>query len=128
LSDVMGSGQRVKVRRSGTFGEIAAETATALVLVLTELVQNAIEHAFPSDRQGTVEVLAERARGQLTVTIRDDGVGLPDDFGVERGDRLGLQIVHTLVSNELSGTVTFRGHDQGGGTAATLTMPMSIAP
>jgi two-component sensor histidine kinase len=128
LSDVTGSGQRVKVRRSGTFGEIAAETATALVLVLTELVQNAIEHAFPDERTGTVEVISERARGRLTVTIRDDGVGLPDDFGAERSDRLGLQIVQTLVSNELSGTVTFRAHGQGGGTAAELSMPMSLAP
>jgi two-component sensor histidine kinase len=126
LSDVMGSGHRVRVRREGSFGEVAAETATAMVLVLTELVQNAIEHAFPADRDGTVQVLAHRERGRLTVTIRDDGVGLPEDFSAERADRLGLQIVKTLVSNELGGEVSFHAHGDGSGAAAVVTMPISI--
>jgi two-component sensor histidine kinase len=124
LSDVMGSATRVSVRREGSFGEIPAEAATALVLVLTELVQNAIEHAFPDERQGAVTVRALRRRGDLSVTIVDDGVGLPDDFTTERGDRLGLQIVRTLVSAELNGTVEFRDHDGTGGAAAVVVMPL----
>ena len=53
-------------------------------------------------------MLAERARGRLTVTIRDDGVGLPAGFAREGTDRLGLQIVRTLVSAELDGTIEIR--------------------
>jgi two-component sensor histidine kinase len=98
--------------------------ATALVLVLTELVQNAIEHAFPDERSGTVSVEAVRSRGELTVTIIDDGIGLPEDFTSERSDRLGMQIVRTLVSTELNGTVEFRRHPEPGGTDAVLTMPL----
>jgi two-component sensor histidine kinase len=124
LSDVMGSADRVAVKRDGSFGEIPAEAATALVLVLTELVQNAIEHAFPDDRSGTVAVVADRGRGQLAVEITDDGVGLPDDFPEERSDRLGLQIVRTLVSAELDGSVEFRRHSPEGGTSARVTMPV----
>jgi two-component sensor histidine kinase len=122
LSDVMGSSARVSVERQGSFGEIPAESATALVLVLTELVQNAIEHAFPDDRPGKVSVLALRQRGELSVTIVDDGVGLPPDFLTDRSDRLGLQIVRTLVSAELNGTVQF--HEASGGTAAVVEMPL----
>jgi two-component system, sensor histidine kinase PdtaS len=128
LSDVMGSASRVTVKRDGSFGEIPAEGATALVLVLTELVQNAIEHAFPAERDGTVVVLANRRRGQLTVEIVDDGVGLADDFETERSDRLGLQIVRTLVSAELNGTVEFRRHAETGGTAAVVAMPVGRRP
>ncbi len=126
LSDVMGSVSRVSVERQGTFGEIPAEAATALVLVLTELVQNAIEHAFPDDRPGKVWVQAKRQRGELTVAIVDDGIGLPDDFtsSGDRSDRLGLQIVNTLVSAELTGTVDFRSHADSGGTAAVVVMPV----
>jgi two-component system, sensor histidine kinase PdtaS len=124
LSDVMGSSTRISVERQGSFGEIPAEAATALVLVLTELVQNAIEHAFPDDRPGKVTVLARRQRGELTVTIVDDGIGLPEDFTSDRSDRLGLQIVRTLVSAELTGTVEFRGHADSGGTAAVVVMPV----
>jgi two-component sensor histidine kinase len=124
LSDVMGSASRITVERQGSFGEIPAEAATALVLVLTELVQNAIEHAFPNDRPGKVGVQAKRQRGELTVTIVDDGIGLPEDFTKERSDRLGLQIVRTLVSAELNGAVEFHSHADSGGTAAVVTMPL----
>jgi two-component sensor histidine kinase len=124
LSDVMGSASRVSVSRTGGFGEIPAEVATALVLVLTELVQNAIEHAFPDERPGSVSVVAGRSRSELTVEIVDDGIGLPEDFITDRADRLGLQIVRTLVSAELSGTVEFHSHGDSGGTAAVVVMPL----
>jgi len=117
----------VQVRRTGSFGDLAAEPATALVLVLTELVQNAVEHAFPDERQGTVEVRAERSRGTLTVSICDDGVGLPPGFADAKSDRLGLQIVHTLVAAELHGSVEFRAQESGG-TIATISMPLARAP
>jgi two-component sensor histidine kinase len=127
LSDVMGSAQRVRLTREGSFGEIGAESATAMVLVLTELVQNAIEHAFPDDAEGTVTIRAHRERGLLSVLIVDDGVGLPADFSLERSDRLGLQIVRTLVSSELGGEVHYRAAvvSDGGGTVAEMTMPLA---
>jgi two-component sensor histidine kinase len=128
LADVAGARSRIAMRRAGSFGELPAEVATALVLVLTELVQNAIEHAFPTGGDGTVEVVAERDRGSLVVTIRDDGVGLPADFDTEAPDRLGLQIVRTLVSAELGGTVAMRAHDGGAGTAAVVDMPLGKRP
>lgn len=128
LSDVMGSAGRIRLARSGTFGDIPAEVATALVLVLTELVQNAIEHAFPGEAGGLVEIIAERSRGDLTVTIRDDGVGMPPDFASETSDRLGLQIVRTLVSAELAGSVQFRPHEDGAGAAAVVSMALGRRP
>ncbi len=123
LSDVMGSAERVQVRREGSFGVIPAEVATAMVLVLTELVQNAIEHAFPDEHAGTVQLAAERGHGELVMTIRDDGVGIAADFDASKTDRLGLQIVNTLVSAELEGSVQFRRAAPDGGTVVTVTMP-----
>jgi two-component sensor histidine kinase len=128
LSDVSGTRSRITTKRIGSFGVLPAEVATALVLVITELVQNAIEHAFAPGAEGLVEVLADRQRGQLVVTIRDDGVGLPRDFGTENSDRLGLQIVRTLVSAELAGTVELRNHDAGSGTDAIVTMALGHKP
>jgi two-component system, sensor histidine kinase PdtaS len=122
LGDVMGSPDKITVRRNGTFGDIPAEAATALVLVLTELVQNALEHGFEHDGTGSVVVSAQRARGTLVVRIDDDGAGLPEGF--DAGGALGLQIVKTLVSAELDGTVDFRAHEDGPGTAAVVTVPL----
>jgi two-component sensor histidine kinase len=127
LSDVAGSAH-IEVRRTGSFGDIPAEVATALVLVLTELVQNAIEHAFPDKDTGLIDVIADRARGRLAVTIRDNGIGLPADFVADSSERLGLQIVRTLVSAELDGTVEFGSHDGGDGTAAVVTMTLGRRP
>ncbi|HEY3736773.1 MAG TPA: histidine kinase N-terminal domain-containing protein [Jatrophihabitans sp.] len=125
LADVMGSAGEVRVRRAGSFGDVPAETATALVLVLTELVQNSLEHAFPSGGTGSVRVSAERSRSDLVVTISDDGVGLPADFDPDASERLGLQIVKTLVSAELNGTVAFRSNEPTPGATTVLTVPLS---
>jgi two-component sensor histidine kinase len=123
LADVAGVRGDITMRRTGSFGVLPAEVATALVLVLTELAQNAIEHAFPHG-SGAVEVLADRQRGALTVTMRDDGVGLPANFGVEGSDRLGLQIVRTLVSAELGGSVELQNRPDATGTDAIVTVPL----
>jgi two-component sensor histidine kinase len=126
LSDLTGSAELITVRRSGTFGELAAEIATALVLVLTELVQNAIEHAFVEGARGSVIVDATRARGRLTVRIVDDGVGLPPNFSNSSNDRLGLQIVRTLIAAELNGTIELHARSDGeGGTEAVVSVPIT---
>jgi two-component sensor histidine kinase len=128
LGDVMGAGGRISLTREGTFGEIPAEVATALVLVLTELVQNALEHAFAPGDEGAVIVSAQRAKGQLTLTISDDGIGLPAGFDPNSSEQLGMQIVATLVSAELGGTVVFRPREGGSGTSAIVEMPLGRRP
>jgi two-component sensor histidine kinase len=128
LTDVAGSVGRIKLGRDGTFGDIPAEVATALVLVITELVQNALEHAFPEGASGAVTVSSRRSRGELVLAVQDDGRGLPEGFGAESTEQLGLQIVRTLVSAELDGTVEYSGHPDGAGTAATVRMPLGRRP
>ena len=91
----------VAVVRRGEFGVLAADVATPLAMVLTELVQNAVEHAAAS----RIEVDVERTSETLTVVVRDDGQGLPAGFAFAESDRLGLKIVRTLVEGELRGTL-----------------------
>jgi len=128
LADVTGAGAQVALRRDGTFGEIPVEIATTMVLVITELVQNALEHAFPDDLTGSVLVQAERRRGVLTVSVLDDGAGLPADFHSASSDQLGLQIVRTLVSAELSGEFELTRRADTAGAAALVRMPMGRRP
>ncbi|RMI35139.1 sensor histidine kinase [Nocardia stercoris] len=114
---------RIKVRRAGSLGVFSAERATPLVMVLTELVQNAIEHAFDSGENGTVTIRSERSARWLDVIISDDGRGLPEGFSLEGSDRLGLQIVRTLVTAELGGSIGLHpGADIG--TDAVLRVPL----
>jgi two-component sensor histidine kinase len=114
----------IRVNRVGDLGVLDADRATALVMVITELVQNAIEHAFDATTQhGCVTIRAERSARWLDVVVHDDGRGLPDGFSLEKSDRLGLQIVRTLVSAELDGSLGM--HDvPTGGTDVVLRVPI----
>jgi two-component sensor histidine kinase len=96
----------------GTPGFLPAEVATPLALVLTELLQNCVEHAFPEARAdglavgGNVRVVFERGPATLRVLVGDDGVGLPEGQTLESVANLGLQIARTLVESELGGTLS----------------------
>jgi two-component sensor histidine kinase len=114
---------RVTIRRDGSFGVLAAEVATPLVMVLNELLLNAAEHAFEPGCAGSVRVAVQRDRKQMVVRVVDDGRGLPEDFDPERSRRLGLQIVGTLVTGELRGTIDIRRADPTG-TEAVLVFPL----
>jgi two-component sensor histidine kinase len=114
----------IRINRVGDLGVLDADRATALIMVITELVQNAIEHAFDATTQhGCVTIRAERSARWLDVVVHDDGRGLPDGFSLEKSDRLGLQIVRTLVSAELDGSLGM--HDlPTGGTDVVLRVPI----
>jgi two-component system, sensor histidine kinase PdtaS len=114
---------RAKVRRDGSFGTLPAALATPLVLVLTELVHNALAHAFEPGRTGEVCVTAHRGDGRLDVVVADDGVGIPPGFDLERSAGLGLQIVRTLLGSELDSSLLVRARP-GGGTEAVVSLPL----
>jgi two-component sensor histidine kinase len=102
----------VRFKVAGDGGRLPAITATPLSVVLTELLQNAVDHAFNGEEQtlsGTVLVDLANDGHHLTVRVVDDGVGLPDGFTLEGATGLGLSIVRTLVLTELAGTITMRG-------------------
>jgi two-component sensor histidine kinase len=89
-------------------------------LVITELLSNALKHAFPGGRQGTVTVSLHRdAGGMLVLGVADDGVGLPPGMGVTGASTLGLRIVEMLVA-QLKGTLS---HGSGPGASFTVRFP-----
>jgi two-component sensor histidine kinase len=123
LGEVAAPESVVKLSREGSFGVVAATLATPLVLVLTELVHNALGHAYPPGGRGEVVVSVRRTAGWLDVVVSDDGRGLPEDFSLERSQGLGLQIVRTLVESELDATLSMRAREPRG-TEAVLRVPL----
>jgi two-component system, sensor histidine kinase PdtaS len=94
---------------SGDGGRIAANTATPLSVVLTELLQNAVDHGFPEGSGGgQVSVALSHDAGMLTVRVVDNGRGVDPAFELDQAKGLGLSIVRTLVTTELNGTITIR--------------------
>jgi two-component sensor histidine kinase len=101
-----------------------------LALVLTELLQNALQHGLAGPDHsavGLLEVSAAREATRLTVTVSDNGVGLPAEFDLDETSSLGLQIVRTLVLTELGGTLDITPRS-GGGTQVAVSLPLGDTP
>jgi two-component system, sensor histidine kinase PdtaS len=113
----------VHMHLAGGAGELPAEVATPLALVLSELLQNSVEHAFP-DRGGEVVVTLERRAASLHLEVRDDGVGVVDGWSLEVDANLGLRIASTLVESELGGTLEVRPSSNGSGTVCEALLPL----
>jgi GAF domain-containing protein len=97
---------------------LPSRPATSLALVVNELLQNAIEHAFPGRSEGQVRILFGRIPEGAFVEVTDDGVGFPEG---ESAPRLGLEIVRTLVRDDLCGTMDI--HSSPSGTQVILHIP-----
>jgi two-component sensor histidine kinase len=109
----------VRFQLLGDAGRLPATVATPLAMVITELLQNVVEHAYPVESHpvdGKVVVEMSYDDTELTVKVTDDGAGLPPGFSIESSTGLGLSIVKTLVESELDGTIDMydaEGNDAG---------------
>lgn len=109
----------------GNAPDLPVEIATPLAIVLTELLQNAVQHAFPREEEGQepageVRVSMSQGDGAFSLAVADDGIGLPSSFSLSRDSRLGMQIVQTLVEGELGGEISIESEK---GTVITVTVP-----
>ncbi len=110
--------RRVEIKVSGRTGPLSADLATPLAVTITELIHNAVEHAFPDGYSGTIGVDLSREGSEVVAVVWDDGVGLRNMPA--KGSRLGLQIVRSLV-DELGGRVEITSD---GGTRAEVRIPV----
>lgn len=126
VTEVSGVEAAVRVVRQGSFGSLPSAMATALAMVLTEVLQNAVEHGFagrPADQPGQIMVTARRIVGRLHLIVEDDGHGLPEGFALDGSVNLGLSIVRTLVESELDGVLEI-GPGVGRGTRVQVDVPL----
>ena len=103
--------------------QLNLDTAIPFGLLVSELVTNAIKYAFPPDREdvkGEVAVsFRELEDGNYSLTVSDNGVGLPEEFDLDTAASLGLKLVHSLVE-QLGGEVTLA---ETPGTTWTIICP-----
>jgi two-component system, sensor histidine kinase PdtaS len=123
VTEVSAVGAEVQVRRDGSFGVVRSETATALAMVLTELLQNAVEHGYDAGDSGLITVRSRRIVGRLHLCVDDDGRGLPADFDLDASTNLGLSIVRTLVESELDGQLQIGARSERG-TRVDIDLPV----
>jgi two-component sensor histidine kinase len=129
----------VRFTVQGDGGRLPSTIATPLSVVLTELLQNAVDHGFPEGSSGgDVVVQLNPTEDLLNIRVINDGRGLDSQFELNKATGLGLSIVRTLVTTELAGSIVMRSgmpedfaaaglgdQPKGAGTVVDLTVPIS---
>jgi two-component sensor histidine kinase len=111
---------RVRLQFAVEEVSLAVDRAIPCGLILNELITNALKHAFPDERPGTIRVeLAPAADGGFSVAVRDDGVGLPADLDARAPSTLGIHLVRMLAA-QLDAVLAV---ETTGGTCVRLTVP-----
>ena len=103
---------------------LPVDQALPCALVVNEILSNAYKHAFKGRKQGKIEISVVQENGQIRITVRDNGIGLPTDFDISRSNSLGLKLIRTLVQHQLKGTLTFKSRN---GTEISVEFPVMIA-
>lgn len=85
-------------------------------LIINELVSNSLKHAFPhspgADGTGELHIdLHPAAQNEILIIVRDNGVGLPEGFEIQRCESLGLKLV-SVLAKQLQGDIQV--HSNGG--------------
>jgi two-component sensor histidine kinase len=117
----------IKLEKPLTSISLTMETAIPMGLILTELLTNALKHAFPPGLPGRKKeihiVFSSESGDTLTLTVSDNGVGLPGGIDNRRGrwQTLGLQLV-SLLTRQLKGTLKLEGNAEIG-TTVKITFP-----
>ncbi len=117
---------RFSVQASGV--KVSLDFAVPCGLILNELITNAYKHAFPGDKpragagQCEIAVAVQHEDGGLTLTVADNGIGLPADLDWEKTDTLGLKLIK-MLSLQLNGSIEL---DRTQGTAFHLHFANSI--
>ena len=117
----------VSIEVSGDTGLLPSEVTTTLAVVVTELLQNALDHGFkPASEElenGKVDVLLSKNEEAVMVEVSDNGVGLPEGFDIEKNVGLGLTIVKTFIQQELEGSLNVFSNGTGKGVRFQICLP-----
>ncbi|MFQ6108423.1 MAG: sensor histidine kinase, partial [Candidatus Aminicenantales bacterium] len=106
---------RLKVDTEEVFLDI--NTAIPCALLVNELISNSLKYAVPEGRSGELTIELKRIYNRrYKLSVRDNGIGLPEDFDIKNTKSLGVQIVG-LLTDQLGGILKF---STNGGAAFSL--------
>ncbi len=121
MSDYGDDGVMLNVR--GDEVRLSLDQAIPLALIMNELCTNAFEHAFTDFSGGSIEVVIECRRDSFTVSLCDNGRGLPENFSIAKGEGFGLNLVSSLAEQLEADLSCERRED--GGSCFFITAPLA---
>ena len=80
-------------------------------MVLHELCVNALKYAFREDRENLLCIHMKKIDDRIHVKIRDNGEGLNDIESLYKSDSIGMQLIHSIIEDQLDGTIEFKNNN-----------------
>ena len=117
----------------GDAGLVPSDVVTPLAVVLNELLQNTVDHAFPARAFASegdialVEIFLDRNEEETRMAVRDNGIGVSADFDSETQKGLGLTIIRGLATTELGGAIEVRRRQDLPGSEALVQVPLTAS-
>ena len=112
-------GRRIEIIVSGNDMAVPAATASALMIVVNELLTNSVRHAFPGRSDGRIDIRLLNNPPYRSVVVSDNGIGMPED-PAGRGS-LGLSIVEATVKDKIRGVFSITsGLQENSGVTARI--------
>jgi two-component sensor histidine kinase len=99
------SGQ-VEIQLNAEDIQLDLDCAVPFGLLASELMSNSFKHGFPGGRRGTIEISIHRIDGVVNMVVKDDGVGLPENFDAGKSASMGLKLAASLA-HQLGGRLDF---------------------
>ena len=119
---MLSGGQDITITVAGDRLILPSREATSLALATSELVQNAVKHAFVGRASGAIHVQLQATANENVIIVQDNGIGSDKSPGAGKG--LGLQIINTLVNDDLKGKFELNLSPEG--TQAIIRFPRIV--
>lgn len=97
---------------------VPSKMAVSVALVINELIQNAMKHAFIGRKEGQIKIIFHHEHKNATVQVMDNGIGISQ----AASPSLGLDIVRMMVEHDLTGQLDIHGNPEG--TVVTVEFPL----
>ncbi len=123
LFHIYGDPARIKLTVEVEHIQLGVDRAIPVSLILNELVSNALKHAFPNGRSGSIAIRGGRDLETLFVEVRDDGPGIAEHIDLTHSKSLGLEIVK-ILTRQLKGALHI---ERRNGTVFRLTFPSHVS-
>ncbi len=90
---------------------VVLDIAVPIGLVINELLSNIYKHAFPDSKGNVMIDIRKKGQENISVIVKDNGIGVPKDFDYYNLNSLGLQTIINIVENQLSGNIRFESNN-----------------
>jgi PAS domain S-box-containing protein len=104
ISSYMSSSGEINIHTELQDVYLNMDTSIPVGLILNELITNSFKHAFPHKVSGEIHILMELDLDEILLTVKDNGVGIPEGLDLKTVESLGLLLVNSLI-NQINGTI-----------------------